>query len=79
MMKMVTDEEISQAQKLLAQRRWEKATLKDRLIQGQRLKMSRITKRGHLLCARCDQAMTRNQNGDYVHVSKSIKDHEAIP
>lgn len=74
------DEVIRKANKLLAERRWSRATLKEKLTEGQRLKMARITKRGQLLCAICDQAMTRDAKGNYVHVAKSRKkDHEATP
>lgn len=77
---MDEDEVIRQANKLLAERRWSRATLKEKLIEGQRLKMARITKKGYLLCAICDQAMTRDSNGNYVHVAKTRKkDHQASP
>lgn len=68
------------ATKLMAQRRWKAASLKEKLLKGQQLKMSRITKHGYLLCSRCDQAMTRDETGQYIHVTKARdRDHQAEP
>lgn len=74
------DELIRRANKLLAERRWKATPLREKLLKGQQLKMARITRRGHLLCSICDQAMTRDTEGNYVHVAKQRKkDHKASP
>lgn len=74
------DEVIKLATKLMAERRWKQTPLKERLLKGQQLKMARITKHGYLLCSICDQAMTRDAQGEYIHVKRlRDKDHKASP
>lgn len=71
---------ISDANRAVAKARWRRSPLRTRLMQGQILKMGRIRKRGYLLCAICDKAMTRDQAGNYIHVNKRLdRDHSAQP
>ena len=64
----------------LVEKRWENAKTVDRIRVGQFLKMARIAKHGYLLCSVCDEGMTRDQFGKYIHAAKRRKfDHEAQP